>query len=123
MQPLQRWNFPLAPGQTWSQWLDNVHGNVRAPVNHYVRVGGWEKVTTPAGSFDAIRLSVYMLLDDEDPTRWQTNCHHVVWYAPAVRGVVREEREARYVDKSTPYGVHRTQHGVVELMSFTPGAS
>ena len=32
-------------------------------------VGGYEKITTPAGTFDAIRLKVFMRLDDE--TFWR----------------------------------------------------
>jgi hypothetical protein len=123
--PLQRWNFPLASGLTWSQWIDNRNEttDTRGVINHYVRVGGWEKVTTAAGTFDAIRLSIYMQLDDEDPSRWPTHRVDVAWYAPAVRGIVREEREAYYLDKGDVAGAaHQVQHAVLELSAFTPGS-
>jgi hypothetical protein len=29
-------------------------------INRYVVVGGWQKITTPAGTFDAIQLRVIM---------------------------------------------------------------
>ena len=64
-------------------------------------------------------------LDDETFWRYATTCNYAVWYAPAVRGVVREERRAQYVEKGTDNaggaGTIRTQYGTVELVSFTPG--
>jgi hypothetical protein len=63
-------------------------------------------------------------LDDEDPSRWPTHCTNLVWYAPAVRGIVREEREGYYLDKGSRAGAeHHIQHAVLELMAFTPGAT
>jgi len=126
-QPLQRFNFPLAPGQTWNQWVWNYNESTkeRGQINRYVSVSGWETVTTPAGTFDAIRMQVIMRLDDETFWRFATTCNYLVWYAPAVKAVVREERRAQYVEKSNDSsggaGTIRTQFGVVQLMSFTPG--
>ena len=88
-------------------------------------MNGSEKVATPAGAFDAISMQVLMRLDDETFWRYATTCNYAVWYAPAVRGVVREERRAQYVEKSGDNaggaGTIRTQFGVLELISFTPG--
>jgi hypothetical protein len=125
--PLQRYDFPLAPGKVWNQWVWNYNEftKERGQINRYVRVSGWEKVTTPAGTFDALKMQVVMRLDDETFWRWPTTCNYAVWYAPAVKAVVREERNAQYVEKSTDSsggaGTIRTQFGVVELISFTPG--
>jgi hypothetical protein len=121
--PLQLLNFPLTPGAGWSQWVDarDPLARVTGPLNHWVRVDGWDHVTTPAGSFDAIRLRAITLLNDEDTTRWQTNCRYTVWYAPAVGNVVREEREAQYTEKGWPYSTIRTQHGVAELAAYSHG--
>lgn len=123
-QPLDRFRFPMLPGDVWSQWLHNEHdaGMRGGSVNYYVRVGGWEQAITAAGRFDALHLRVYMILDDEDGARGPTHCTYQVWYAPQVRGVVREEREAYYYLKGPSLGLQRTQHGVIELTSFTPGA-
>lgn len=124
-EPLKRYDFPLASGKTWNQWVDNFDEATRrsGQINRYVRVHGWEKVTLPAGTFDAIRLTVIMRLDDEQFDRFGTECNYVVWYAPAVRGIVREEKDAQYREKGDPMGIGvvRTQHAALELISFTPG--
>ena len=123
---LKRYDFPIAPGKTWSQFVDNYNEstNRAGQINHYVRVGDWEKVTTPAGTYDAIRLRVLTRLDDDEFWRWATECNYLVAYAPAVRGVVREDKEAQYREKGSPtdgVAAFRSQHAVLELVSFTPG--
>ena len=71
---MQRYAFPMAPGQTWNQWVDDFNEATRkaGQINRYVRVGGWETVATPAGSFEALRLRVFMRLDDEEFWRGPT---------------------------------------------------
>lgn len=125
--PLDRYRFPLAAGATWTQFVDNYDETTRATgqINNYVRVRGWEKVTTPAGTFDAIVMHVVMWLDDEQFWRYATQCNYTVWYAPAVRGVVRETKLAQYQEKGGDFDSGakvRTQNSVVELLSFTPGS-
>jgi hypothetical protein len=124
-EPLQRYQFPLTPGRSWSQWVANANDTAHrtGQINHYVRVGGWEKVSTPAGTFDAIRLRVFMQLDDEEFWRGPTMCNYLIWYAPAVGAPVREEKEAQYIEKgdrmdSAPV---RAQHTLLELVSYTHG--
>jgi len=125
--PLERYRFPLAAGKSWSQFVDNFNEATKATgqINRYVRVRGWEKVTTPAGTFDALAMHVVMHLDDEEFWRFATECNYTVWYAPAVRGVVREEMRAQYLQKHGDHdsgGLIRTQNAVVELLSFSPGS-
>ena len=124
-QPLQRYNFPMAPGRRWNQWVDNIDDSTHreGAINRYVVVGGWEKIVTPAGTFDAIQLRVVMRLDDGEFWRWPTTCDQRVWYAPEVRAFVRANRDAGYVEigGADPASVW-TQHAVIELRTFTPGA-
>jgi hypothetical protein len=125
-QPLVRYEFPLEPGRTWNQWVDNYNEDAKKEgrINRYGRVAGWEKVTTPAGTFDAIRIDIVMHLDDELFWRRATDCSYVVWYAPAVRGIVREAKEAQYFEKGgrqDGVAAIRRQHAIVELTQFTPG--
>jgi len=125
--PLNRHGFPLAAGASWSQFVDNYNEATKetGQINRYVRVRGWEKVITPAGTFDALAMHVVMHLDDEEFWRFATECNYTVWYAPAVRGVVREEKRAQYMQKSGDHdsgGRIHTQNAVVELLSFTPGS-
>ena len=123
---LERYAFPLRPGKSWNQWLDNFNESTGkdGQFNRYVSVGGWEQVTTPAGTFDAIRLRVMMRLDDEEFWRYATECNYLLWYSPAVRGIVREAKEAQYRERSDDFRggtAIRSQHATLELVSFTPG--
>jgi len=124
--PLTRYQFPLAPGETWNQWVGNYNETTKrqGQINRYVRVGGWDKVPTPAGTFDAIRLRVLMRLDDDEFWREPTQTNYVIWYAPAVGGPVREEKEAEYWEKGNRMDTQpvRAQHTVLELVSFRRAA-
>lgn len=126
--PLQLYDFPLAQGKVWNQNVANYNeftGTTRT-INRYVRVRGWEKVTTPAGTFDALSMQVIMHLDDDEFWRYGTDCNYIVWYAPAARGMVREERSAQYLERGgggegSGAGTIRTQYGTLQLVSFTAG--
>jgi hypothetical protein len=125
-EPLQRLRFPLAEGAAWNQWVDQENETLRTagPINRYVRVHGIEQVTTPAGTFDAVRMTVIMRLDDETPFRHATECSYIAWYAPQVRNLVREERRARYLEKGSGHDAAAwipTQNEIAVLTSFTPG--
>jgi len=125
-EPLVRWRFPLAGGASWNQWVDQVNetGGTRGRINRYVRVAGSDSVVTPAGTFDALRMFVIMRLDDEDAFRHATEVRHIVWYAPAVRATVREERRAEYREKGSgrdAFANIPVQNELAELVSFTPG--
>ncbi|HEX4884604.1 MAG TPA: hypothetical protein VFX05_10735 [Casimicrobiaceae bacterium] len=125
-EPLQRLRFPLAAGATWNQWVDQVNDTLQTagPINRYVRVQGMERVSTPAGAFDAVRMTVIMRLDDETPFRYPTECSHIAWYAPQVRGFVREERRAQYREKGSGHDTFAwipVQNEVALLTSFEPG--
>jgi len=122
--PLQRVPFPLAPGQRSAKWVDVVSdpGGTKGQINYSFRTRGWDKLTTPAGAFDAIRIDVLITLDDSTPFRNATTCNFTYWYSPAVRGTVRERRSAQYRETSAssrmPIPVLNASY---ELASFTPG--
>ena len=91
-------------------------------INRYVRVGGWEQVATPAGTFNAIEIPISMWLDDETFWRYPTSCNYLLLYSPSVRGMVHEEKEAEYLEKGGfDRASLRSQHAVLYLTSFTPG--
>ena len=123
--PLQRYSFPLQPGGSWNQWVENVNETARTGgiINRYVVVGGWDSVSTPAGTFDAIQLRVLMRLDDDDFWRGPTTSSDRLWYAPAVRAVIRAERDAQFIELTGPDSAPvYTQHATLELRAFRPGA-
>jgi len=125
--PLVRYDFPLADGKSWGRWYEDDNETakatatiVSASVNYYAHVEGWERVD----GYDAIKLFEIMHLDDEMFWRTPTECLYTVWYAPSVRGAVREWRIMQYIENSGEAGSAgriRTQNAVVELVSFTPG--
>jgi hypothetical protein len=126
--PLQRYDFPLTDGKAWNQWVENYNEFTKksGQINRYVRVRGWDKVTTAAGSFDAVSMQVIMRLDDDEFWRWGTDCNYAVWYSPAVRGVVRALLDAQYREKDGSVdggGTVRTLYEMLELVSFTPGGT
>ena len=121
--PLQRVAFPIAPGQRSSKWVDVVAdpGGNKGQINYSVRTRGWEKVTVPAGAFDAIRVDTLMTLDDSTPFRNATNCNFTYWYSPMVRGTVRERRSAQYIEIGDMHVMTPVLQASYELASFTPG--
>jgi hypothetical protein len=124
--PLKRYAFPLVPGKSWNQRINQIDEATRkeGPINRDVGVRSWQSVVTPAGTFDAIGMHVSMWLDDETFYRFPTSCSYLVQYSPAVRAMVHEEKECQYWEKSLSNagGPIRSQHAQVDLVSFTPGA-
>ena len=123
--PLVRYQFPLASGERWNQRMQNLD-NPSAPyggISRSVTVRGHEQVTTPAGTFDTIRLNIIMQMDDETFWRWPTECNYVLWYAPALGASVREQKRSGWRDKGAQdnQGSHPGQNAVIELVSYTRG--
>jgi hypothetical protein len=120
---LIRYQFPLSSGERWNQRMRDLDHDSRpyGGIERSVTAHGYEKITTPAGAFDAIRLSVLLRLDDETFWRWPTDCTYTVWYAPAVGASVRERKQCWYSEKGGLNGGGRitSQNATVELISST----
>jgi hypothetical protein len=116
--------FPLEQGKTWRQVVPTFRRDIQLPdqILIYGDVQGRAPVTAPAGSFDAIQI--YRVLQFDDASFWRTRTirRDRVWYAPEVKGPVREMREAQYfehgdIDATAVY----TERTTTELVSFRPG--
>lgn len=84
-------SFPLSVGKSWGAEYDLLRSDGRD--NHVtmsVKVLAFEKVTVPAGTFDAFKLKyhAYYRRQGEKGTGTQDS---VYWYAPAVKRIVKEE--------------------------------
>jgi len=120
--PLERYRFPLAPGARWSQFIANFNESTqqKGTVNNSRSVGGWDKVSTPAGEFDTIMVRDFSRLDDETPFRYGTALNYQIRWSPAVGAPVRENRLATYREKNQGmFAVEiQSQNATLELTSF-----
>ncbi len=121
--PLVRYQFPLTPGATWNQNLRNFNpaNELVSNVGRFVRVGGWQRVAVPAGTFDAIVMRIIMSVDDNNPFRWPTNANYVVWWSPQVGAAVRETRYATYRERGDGRDAIeiRAQNTTITLASYS----
>ena len=122
--PLVRYKYPMASGATWSQSVRDLNKppTPYGPIRVSATDGGYESVTTPAGTFDAIKVRYLIQLDDETFWRFPTQCDYVVWYAPSVGAMVREQKRSYYLERSVESAPEVPgQNAVIELTSFTRG--
>lgn len=88
-------NFPLAAGKTWQvteRWTNNQGYDEVT-----FKVIGLEKITVPAGTFDAIKIEGTGFWHNESPSTWTTGRDDKIamtlWFAPEVKSYVRFLRE------------------------------
>lgn len=116
--------FPLDPGKTWNQVIDTVRPDTELndQILIHGRIDSPRAISVPAGSFEASYIYRILRLDDAEFWRTRTLLRASVWYAPEVKGSVREEREAQYTELGGPDSATvRTQSVVLELEAFRPG--
>ena len=124
--PLTRYQFPLTPGTSWRQSVQypDPENQLVSNVQRYVSVGGYETVTTPAGTFNAITMRTIMSVDNNNPFNWPTQCDYVTWWAPDVGAKVKETKYATYRERGDEQAIEiRAQNTMIELASFARGAA
>ena len=123
--PVIVYQFPLTPGASWTQNLRNLDPTTGLvnQINRFVRVGGYQQVSTPAGTFDALLMRILMHVDDNNPFRFPTECNYMVWWAPEAGAMVRQTKIATYRERGDgPEAIQiRAQNTVIELTSFRRG--
>jgi hypothetical protein len=123
--PLIRYQFPLTPGTSWHQNVQypNPENQLVSNVQRRVTVGGYETVSTAAGTFNAIRMRTIMSVDNNSPFFWPTECDYVTWWAPDVGAKVRETRFATYRERGDEQAIAiRAQNTLIELAAYSRGA-
>ncbi len=88
--------FPIAPGTHWLETLTATdwQGQTRRQQT-WGRALGWERVSTPAGDFVALRIERNRNLGDRTNIWFETYTRETLWYAPAVKRWVRVEWRSR----------------------------
>ena len=90
-------SFPLEVGKKWSFKYNfaNKTNQSKGRSQLDAEVVAYEKVTVPAGSFDAFRIEAKGFWNN-DTSRNNGRSKSVYWYAPAAKSVVRTEYEDGY---------------------------
>lgn len=118
---LVRYKFPLTTGETWLQRIRNLDQppGPYGPIVRHVSVGGYETLATPAGAFDAVRMTVIVTLDDETFYRYATECNGVTWFGPAVGAAVQVQNKCQWRDKGSQDAIyHPGVYSELRLTSF-----
>jgi hypothetical protein len=103
--------FPLEVGKRWhyvSDWVFKPKAS-KGSAGVDVAVLGYEKVTVPAGEFDAFKLAAKERLSGTSPinSQYAGETTRTYWYAPAARAIVKSVSHSPYLGPST-----------VELVAF-----
>ena len=92
---------PLNAGQSWSTRVSATTPASGRP--NSVRVDGdvvgSERITTPAGSFDTIKVKRRVYAGDWEAFRNETNIDVTEWFAPALGRAVKTDRKSGYIDQ------------------------
>jgi hypothetical protein len=101
-QPYPAYEFPLTPGKSWSSRVSatNPLTGRRANVRVDGEVLGTEKVSTPAGAFETLKIKRRIYAGDFEGPRSETNIVETEWYSPALGRAVRLERNSGYMDQN-----------------------
>jgi hypothetical protein len=92
---------PLDAGQSWSTRVSATDPSTGR--RNSVRIDGdvlsREPVTTPAGSFDTIKVKRRVYAGDWEPFRNETRIDVTEWFAPALGRAVKTDRKSGYYDQ------------------------
>lgn len=111
--PIAGFKFPLVVGDTWkTSFAGEATNKSKSKTDLDVRVVAREKVKTPAGEFDSVKIESEGWING---VTWSgaIRMSEVRWYAPAIGWVVKTE----YKDFRDG---QLWSHTVSELKSFTP---
>ncbi len=106
--------IPLWPSQLVPGWRIYINTKYKTPSNEdglpweqTMTARNWERITVPAGSFNALRFSNMINFRSVDFSRSACQREETVWFAPEVgRWVARESAGSYYIEDSsvdTPY--------------------
>ena len=109
----QRLQFPLAVGKSWSTSYVYKFGAWVAHCDRTSKVVGVERIQTPAGSFDAIKIEQTVSWSGNDQYGGHGTTHETDWYAPVVGRIAKMDFQDIPVK-----GPATTTH--VELLRYFP---
>jgi len=98
-------SFPLSVGKRWrfdSDWEFKPKGS-KGKYLVTVEVVSFEKVSVPAGDFEAFKLTAREALSGTSPigTNYEGEATRTYWYAPAARAIVKSVSHNPYLGSAT----------------------
>lgn len=126
--PYAAFRFPLAVDKSWSEYTratDTATGKTYDLARVDGKVSSWQRVTVPAGSFDAIFVQRAAYSGASTFERTQEFITEHDWYAPAVNNVAAGSYRSQYRDKTQngddgKSGWYDNDWTVVELVKYLP---
>jgi hypothetical protein len=111
LTPLHRFRFdpssesflyPLEPGKSWNRVVSSTDvGTGRHFRTHvHAKVIGWERISVPAGQFDALKVQREVFAGNMEGSRTQEEIRETDWYVPSVRRSVMTQRTSQHFDTS-----------------------
>jgi hypothetical protein len=99
--PFPAYVAPLDPGKSWSTRVNatNPATGRRNSVRVDASVLGSERITTPAGAFDTIKVKRKVYAGDWEAFVNETNIDETEWFAPALGRAVKTDRKSAYIDQ------------------------
>jgi hypothetical protein len=99
--PFPAYVAPLDAGKSWSTRVSatNPATGRRTSVRVDGDVLGSERITTPAGTFDSVKVKRKVYAGDWEAFRNETNIVETDWYVSALGRPVRFERNSSYIDQ------------------------
>ena len=99
--PLKYFEFPLYPGKEWAQTSIETNSKTANKRSFTLRakVGEWETVTVPAGTFNAIKIIISTELLDQ-ASGFKSTGTDISWYVPELRKSVKSETFSQKQDGS-----------------------
>jgi hypothetical protein len=94
--------YPLAPGKTWYTVVNATDPVTRRTYKVHTRgkVLGWERISVPAGEFDALKIQREVFAGNSDAVKTQEEILETDWYVPALRRTARSQASSQHFDNS-----------------------
>jgi hypothetical protein len=96
------YEYPLEPGKTWRAVVRATDVATGRTYNTHVhaKVVGWERISVPAGQFDALRIQREVFAGNSEGALTQEEIRETEWYVPSVRRSVRSQATSEHFDTS-----------------------
>jgi hypothetical protein len=119
-------SFPLASGKSWgvaTRATDVANGENYDFGRIEGKASDWQRVTVPAGAFDAIHVQRTAYAGTQTSERSQDYITERDWYAPAVNNMVMSSYRSIYIDKASGVCIDATRPKdwtLLELVEYRP---